>query len=65
MVKNLREKTETELNKMLKVEEIGVLINRTQRIEGKLKDVTLAKKSRKQVARINTILREKEFLNRG
>ena len=65
MVKNLREKTETELNKMLKVEEIGVLINRTQRIEGKLKDVTLARKARKQVARINTILREKEFLNRG
>ncbi len=65
MVKNLREKTETELNKMLKVEEIGVLINRTQRIEGKLKDVTLARKARKQVARINTILREKKFLNKG
>lgn len=65
MVNNLREKTETELNKMLKVEEIGVLINRTQRIEGKLKDVTLARKARKQVARINTILREKKFLNKG
>lgn len=63
--KDLRQKTKKQLEESLKKAQIGLLEDSFKLKEGKLKDTNGLKSKRREVARILTLLKEREFLAEG
>lgn len=62
-VDELRQQSKEELEKMLKQEREKLLRLKIEKELGKLKDTSQIKKTKKRIARILTILREREIKN--
>ena len=60
--KELRGKTETELKKLLKQTQESVEKSISEVLQGKNKDTSKTKRLRREIARIKTVLSEKEIL---